>query len=488
MSPTLGRLLGGLLPVAVLGVGLREVLPSLTSGLWGPADPFLNGDFNGGWWLWWAFAQPRELSSLLSYPHGVASLAPVIPNPLDMALYAGVFGEPSVGAWNAVQLGHVVALLMAAYALALVAGASPLASASAACLVAASPVLLHEVAGGRPSSLVAWPGVLSLVFLVRARSWRDGVLAGAFAALQGVAYAWHGLALVVVGLPLVRNPRVLAVAVGTGAALVAPYVGWLLEGLGEVPRDRPAAGYTALPLSALWGHDGVPARFRLHPLIVPVALLGLRGGGRWLLAAAVGLAICVGPEPTWALGESLGVGPWAWVAWLLPEAARLHHPVRATLLVLPLLAVALALGLDRFRWRRLTGGLLVLSTALTWQAMFEATTFASSATIPGASLAVEGPAVDLLGMRGRTALSLQTVHGQVLMEPLWFRRDLDALQRRVTAVAEGAAPDATLAADLAAAGFRTLVVYDRFGDRADVAVAVEQALGPPERPGIWRLR
>ena len=475
-----------LVPVAVLLVLLRDVLPTLGTGMWGPADPWLNGDLNGGWWLWWALTTD-EPWTLLGWPTGVHALAPVIPNPLDMQLYALLLGEPTVLAWNLVQLGHLLALVVAAYALAVTAGATPLAAATGASLLAASPVLLHEIAGGRPSSLVAWPGVLALLFLVRGRSWRDGVAAGAFAALQGVAYAWHGLALIVVGLPLVRNLRVTAVAAGIGAALVAPYLAWLLDGLGDVPQDRPAAGYTALPLAGLWGEGGVPARFRVHPLLFPAALLGLRGGARFLVAGVLGLLLAIGPAPTWDLGDPVAVGPWAWVAWLLPEAARLHHPVRATLLVLPVLAVALALGVDRFRWRRLTAGLLLVASGWTAQGMFEATTFAQSPEIPGADTSLDGPTVDLLGMRGRTALSLQTVHGQPVMEPLWFRRDLDPLQRRVTAVAEGGLPDERLVRDLAAAGFENVLVLDRFGDRPEVSLAVEQVLGSPDQPGVWRL-
>ena len=105
----------------------------------------------------------------------------------------------------------------------------------------------------------------------------------------------------------------------------------------------------------------VVPRFQLHPVLLPVALLGLRGGWRWLLAGVIGLVLALGPWPTWALGEPLGAGLSAWLAWVLPPLERMHHPIRACLLALPLLAVAVAIGLDHLRWGRVAGVALLLA-------------------------------------------------------------------------------------------------------------------------------
>ena len=483
-----------LIPAGVLAAGLRGPLSTLGQGLWGPADPWQNGDFNGGWWLWWASSEAwrgRPRWGDVGWPGGVDTVAPIIPNPLDMAIL-GLAGPPTALAWNLVQLGHLLALVVASYALCRVAGAGRWAAAAAGALLAASPVLLHEVAGGRPSNLVVWPGVLCLAALAGGRTWKAGVLAGLLAALQGVAYAWHGLALVAVGMPLVRRPRVILAGVISGALAVAPYLAWLAGGLADMPTDTPPAGYTALPLAGLVGLDSVPSRFRLHPLLLAAALaLGWRGGWRWLAGAALGLALAIGPAPTVQMGEPFAAGPWAWVAWIWPGANRMHHPVRITLLALPALAAGLAVGLQSLpgRWRAATGGLAV-AAALAWLAPIEeATTYLQPTAPPFAEVALpaEGPVVDLLGMRGRCALSLQTAHGRPIAEPLWFRRAGSGLEGDLDRLSRGEARPGVWGR-LRAAGFAYVLVLDRFGDAPrQVAAAVEAGLGPPASPGVYPL-
>lgn len=478
MREKLPKLAWALVPLAVLMWGLRRVLPTLADGLWGPEQPFLNGDFNGGWWLWWAGSNPDALG-LLSWPDGV-QLAGVIPNPTQMLLLGAVFGEPTALGWNLLQLTHLVLLVLSAFVLARAAGASGLAAAAGASLVAASPVLLHEVVGGRPDNLVVWPALLCLACLQR-KGWAWGAAAGALAALQGLAYAWHGLALVLVGLPLVRDLRTLGVGVAVGAALITPYAVWLGQGLASLPTDTPEVGYTALPLSGLWPSMTLPDRFQVHPLLVPVALLGLRGGRRWLLAGGIGLLLAVGPQMQWHLGEPLAAGPWAWVAWAVPPAARMHHPVREALLAVPLLAVALAMGLDAFRWRVVLAVGLIGASAWNASRLDTAAAWNQPVAPPFADVPVEGPAVDVLGMHHRTALSLQTVHGQALYEPLEFRRTgaVEELSRGL--------PDDAVFEDLREAGFRQVLVLDRFGDGEATRFIVEEALGPPVSPGVYAL-
>ncbi len=469
-----------MLPMGVLAWGLRRVVPTFAEGLWGPEQPFLNGDFNGGWWLWWASAGEGRFD-LLGWPEGVGHLASAIPNPGQMLLLGSLFGEPTALAWNLVQLLHVVLMVVCTFVLARSAGASGMASGIAAALIAASPVLLHEVVGGRPDNLVAWPALLCLACLQRS-GWRWALAAGALAALQGLAYAWHGLALVLVGLALVRDWKSLWAGVALGALLSTPYLVWLLDGLGQLPADQPQVGYTVLPLSGLWPSATLPDRFQVHPLLVPVALLGLRGGRRWLVAGFVGLCLAVGPQLQWHMGEDLASGPWAWVAWAVPPAARMHHPVREALIALPVLAAGLALGLDRFRWRPILGGLLVLAALWNAGRLDTAAAWLQPTQPPFAEIQVDGPAVDLLGMHHRTALSLQTLHGQPIYEPLVFRRE-----GPVEALSQGLVPEGDLWESLREQGFEQVLVLDRFGDGEATRVIVEDALGPPLREGVYDL-
>ena len=242
-------LLPYLLPVFVLLWGLRRVLASFGEGIWGPSSPWLNGDFNGSWWLWWAsseFWRGTSWWGAVGWPEGLSSLAPVFPNPGDMFIL-GAIGPPSALFWNSVQLFHLVALVLATAFLARTAGASRFATVVGASLVAASPVLLHEVAGGRPTNLVVWPGLLALAALIRGR-WLG---AGLWGALQGMLYVFHGLVLVLVAIPLVRNRRegVRALAVlgvhGDQVRLVRP----------EVPSGRYQLGAKHMCRRHVPAHD-----------------------------------------------------------------------------------------------------------------------------------------------------------------------------------------------------------------------------------------
>ncbi len=478
---------GCLLPVGVLAWGLRRILPTLGTGLWGPASPFRNGDFNGGWWLWWASHQAMDGSpgwERLDWPHGVESLASVIPNPLDMLLL-GLVGPPSVLAWNTVQGVHLVGILVATVVLARMAGATWWAGGAVASLLAASPVLLHEVAGGRPSNLIVWPGLLALAALLRGR----GVAAGLLAALQGVAYAWHGLVLLILGLPLLRARRTVGVACGVGALAVMPYLVWLVGGLGQVPTDTPAVGYTPMPGAGLLGLESVPPRFRLHPLLLGVGLLGLRGSWRLVLAGGLGVALALGPQVAWTLGHPEGAGPLAWLQWVLPPLNRMHHPLRAILLAAPVLCAAGAVGLSALRGGRVIAVGLVLAACWADKPMDEATTYDQRVQPDFAALGApgEGPVVDLLGMHHRTVLALQTVHGRPVLEPLWFQRPAEGLQGGVDHfLRTGVAPPGLWSA-LSDAGFEQVWWLDRFGGEQDLTGVLENALGPPVVPGVYAL-
>jgi len=414
----------------------------------------------------------------------VSSLAGVIPNPVDM-LVLGWIGPPTVLGWNGVQLVHLVCALVATVVLARAAGASWWAAGAATSLLAASPVLLHEVAGGRPSNLIVWPGLLALAALLKGR----GLAAGLLAALQGVAYAWHGLVLLIVGLPLIRSLRTAGVAAVVGGVAVAPYVAWLVGGLGDVPTDTPQVGYTHLPGAGLFGLESVPPRFRVHPLLLGAALLGLGRGRRLALAGALGLALALGPQLEWTLGHAQGTGPFAWLQWALPPVNRMHHPLRAVLLALPLVCAAIAVGLTWIRGGRVLAAALVVAACWVDKPMDEATTYDQPAQPDFSELAApgEGPVVDLLGMHHRTALALQTVHGRPLLEPLWFQRPGDGVQGGVDRfVRTGQAPPGLWQA-LADRGFEQVWLLDRFGRARDLAPQLEAALGPPVVPGVYAL-
>ena len=534
--PLAAELLAAAAGPAVLLTGLRGVLPTLKAGLWGPADPWLNVDFNGGWWLWWAGAEQaagRDPFTRVDWPAGAESIAGVFPNPLELLALGWTLGAPTALAWNLVQLLTLLLNLLASHALMRAAGASRLAAAAGGALLAASPVLLHEVAGGRPVTLVAWPGLLALALLARvlrrpgeagpdeagdgargeALSGRAaitaGLVAGLLAAAQGVAYAWYGVALLLVGATLIGGALIggalaggvgrrwrdaasgpaLAAAVAAGGLCVTPYLWWLLDGLAGVPMDLPPAGYTALPLAGLWGLE-VPERYWLHPLLFGASLLGLRGGGRWLAAGWVGLAIAVGPAVTWALGEPFAAGPWAWVSWAVEAANRNHHPIRATLFACPLLACALALGVDRMRWSRAVAIGVLASSVWGIGALDRVATYAQPPAPPFAEVVIpgEGAVADVLGQRAQTALSLQTVHGRAITEPLWMVRAPEGFHGRLDGLSRGAAPPAGFWDALAASGVSHVLVLDRFGDAApQVTAIVEQALGPPVTPGVYAL-
>lgn len=494
MRPQLSALAAALAPVGLLCALLRGPISALGVSPWGPEDPWRNGDLIGGWWLWWAFAQERAgrpAMEGLGYPDGVDSLLAVVPNPLDLWLLSWL-GPPTATLWNLNQLGQASLNLIAAGILARAAGASPLTSAAACALVAASPTMLHELAGGRPATLVIWPGLFCLSLLLRG-GLTAGAFAGLFAALQGVAYAWHGLALCLVGLPFVKDRRALALGVLVGAAAITPYAVTLAEHLSALPMDRPAAGYTSAPIAGLLGLGDVPPRVRLHPLLLPGAVLSAvfaPAARRPLLAAAFALALALGPGLTWAYGEPLVAGPFAWLTHWLEPLRRMHHPARLLALAAPLLGLCVALGLDQLgRLRAWAVAAVVLAAGLNHQAMREVVAWGASPAPPYADRALpEGPAVDVLGMTHRVALSLQPFHRQPLLETLWFRRPAeDRVAQEVDRLAQGERPAPWLWDALRARGFKTVVVWPRFGEPEDAARHVEEALGPPVQAGVWAL-
>jgi hypothetical protein len=491
--------LAALLGPALLLWSLRAPIAQLgEGGPWGPADPWRNGDVAGAWWWWWAAARAwrgEGSAALLGWPEGTGALGEVLPNPLQLGLL-GLFGPPSAVAWGLLMLVHVILLVVATQRLARAAGAGPALAAAAACLVAASPVTLHELAGGRPDSLPAWPGLLAVAFALqggRARS----VAAGALLGLQLVLYLWHGV--LVAGLLLLLRPsRVRPLAlIGALGLVFAPYLAWLWPSLSRgAALNLPPAGYTSLPIAGLFVEDDLPERFLAHPLLVllpPLVAWGRRS--RWLwLAGLVALLVCLGPTLRWRPGEPGLVGPLAWLQWALPPLRRLHHPIRAAVFALPLLGAALAVGLQRSRTLRGARGpvalALVAAAALRIDGNVRVATWETPAAPPYAARAAEradgeGAVIDLLGMEHRCALSLQPVHGRSLVEPFGFRR-AGPWAAALEGLAGGRPAPPAFWAELRAAGVEEVWIFPRFGDGEAARAAVEAALGPGDR-GVYRL-
>ncbi len=272
-------------------------LGTLGHGLWGPEDPWTHRDFLGAWWLWWSRCQPGDALARQGFPDAPLPLQHSIPNPFDawllgpLACAEGTLAPGAFRLWNASQLAHHLLNLGGAALLARALGAGAWASLGGVALVAASPVMLHEIAGGRSLSGAVWPGLFALVALLR--GW--GLLAGLLLGLQGLAYLYAGALFGLVALILRPSWALLAAALP-----LAPYALWLAPLAGGLHGKAPPAGFTQLPLDGLLGGAGVPERFRLHPLLLLPGLLGLglgKGKGRLrrLAAALVVLGVALGP-------------------------------------------------------------------------------------------------------------------------------------------------------------------------------------------------
>lgn len=481
---------------------LAPRLPALAAGIWGPESPWTHFDFLGGWWLWWAAARPGSELLLQCAPTGILPLKHHFPNPFDawvfgpLAFAAGPAGARPWLVWNLVQLGHHVANVASAALLTRALGGRPTGALAAAALVAASPVMLHEIAGGRTLPGAVWPGLLALWALRRGAPGWAGLLVG----LQGLFYLYTGLLFGVLAAVLLPKPR--PSAAGVLRLLLAvvivwvPYLVWLAPVAAALQPSPPPAGHTALPLAGLVGLPGVPERFRLHPLLLAAGALGLLRLRSSALVAAVAVAglVAVGPLPSLALDGPLFVSPVAWVQWAVPGLSRMHHPVRAALVLAPLLAAAWGAARwgERARWVVLGGSLvLALGNARTTQL---APTWGAPATPPGAEAARYVAAhatavVDLTGA-GDAALGLQPLHGLPMLEAVRRaspKSPCGALRRRVDGWLAGTRQPG-LREDLVAAGYSHLLAIPRREPLPPaVTAALEADLGSPVAPGVYML-
>jgi hypothetical protein len=496
VSPWRDAGLAALGAMAVALVLLERPLRAFEDGLWGPENAWHNRDFLGAWWLFWDAATTGDGLALQNWPDGALALQHHIPNPFDgWLLGPALWGLSFPLWWNGMQLAHHLLNVGAAAALARVAGARTGGALAAGALVAASPVMLHEIAGGRTLSGAVWPGLLALAFLLRGK----GVIAGLLIGVQGLFYLYAGALFGLVALILRPLPGLAAAALP-----MAAYAAWLWPLASGLHGKPPPAGFTELPLRGLLGLTDVPERFRLHPGLIAglpgFAMVLLRGdravGARWLAAVALVLVVAVGPTPGLGVGEDLFTSPLAWLMWAVPGAGRMHHPLRAALLLVPLLAVGVGLLLARLPPR--LGAIPVVLAFLSRGPVEQAVPRGVDPTPPGAqavaylSTAPAGAIVDLTGA-GDAALGLQPLHGRAMLEGL----------RRPTPPRRGGGPVAPqlrkradgwlrgerqpgLPQDLAAAGFRYVLVIDR-RDTPVERGAVEADLGPPVAPDVYAL-
>jgi len=241
----------------------------------------------------------------------------------------------------------------------------------------------------------------------------------------------------------------------------------------------------------------MPERFLLQPLLL--AGLGLawrpppaerRAAWKWTACGLFALVLAMGPVLEWSKGDPLVASP---VALLLsgPELARMHHPVRAILVAAPLLAVAVALLLDRLpmqvAWFAMIGALLG------GEKLAQAVPYGVEAVPPGYEAALwlsqNGTAVVDLTGAGGPALGLAPVHGLPLLEGLRElrpapQRQAPELRMRADGWLAGESQPG-LAESLVEAGFSHVLVIDRGGGVDSVAITAD--LGEAVYPGVFSL-
>ena len=249
-----------------------------------------------------------------------------------------------------------------------------------------SPWVVLELTSGRLAQAWAAAPILALGLFSRLRDGRGGTLmgaaAGALLALSALTYWFHGL-FVVLGISALwgapaQTPRrhsirgLVAAAVTCGAFCGAPTLALAtgLDGLPGMERALPDAldhgprgrGLFSLNMAIarspgvlwpLWSPDWEPTDLRLPVTLLGLALAGAissRGQGpraRWVVVAGLGWVLTLGPWLRGAGGEPLPIPlPWLALHDLLPGFSRMWWPVRASVLVVPALALLAARGID----------------------------------------------------------------------------------------------------------------------------------------------
>jgi len=459
--------------------------------IWGPADPWNNGDFIGAHWLFWALNQPDNPTTLLNWPWGETALTSNFPNLFDAWILAPLLSDVDfpVG-WNLMMLGHHLLNIIGTVCIARSAGARLLHASAAGALIAATPIMLHEHAMGHTITAAIWPALFGLSALLKNR----GIAAGIWIGLQGLAYLYTGIAAGLVAL-IIRPTKGLILA----PLICAPYLMVLVPELESATAVRPPDGFTGLPLDAVWGLAS-QSHIRLHPILL-VGCTAWFWGNKILLrqrrsiviASTVLLVLALGPEITFQRGA-----PPSWASPLaflfdLPGLSRMHHPIRLSMLAAPLLATALVLALNR---RRAIWAFALIGLSLTqWRTIDNTAAWSASGKMPGFRIATwlskNSTAVIDLGSSSMEALSLQTVHEKPVLSGFHPRSNprpgVDpSLFERVERWAAGE-QQPQLPVRLRQLGYSHVVIIDRGPGRTPSSKAVEAQLGEAVYPGIYAL-
>lgn len=532
-----------LLPLLVGAWLLRAPLGALDQGLWGPANPWANADFTGNFWCSWRsarlFERGEDWIQALGWPERGIPLAASFPNLLDTWLLAPLFDlDRFFELWNLQAVVHLALNLVALTLLARLGSTGALSGLLGASLYLCSPTVLHELAGGRMSPLMVWPGLLALCALrcasfarSRPASLTLGALGGALLTLQLQAYVFHFIGVVLLALPLLWECRALnrarwlpalLTALGVFAISSFPYLLFLRPGIQALGQIAPPAGFTSLPIAGLLGLGSVSERFQVSPLLLPVLALGLlwRSSRAWSLSALFLLALALGPEPTWKMGTALLHNPLYAILDQIPSLSRMHHPIRLAPFALAaggLAFVKLVSALRSVQGRRGLPGLLLASVPLSllWAQgpMRRATSWAISPEPPGLQAArwlaeqagpyepgvtsqQPGALIDVLCGDQQGALSLQPSHLRPLLESTRGHREapgvvstahMRARFSLIERIALGTAPEEAELRALREEGFEYFLLVERetTGEPGVARRRAEEALRACCGPAIY---
>lgn len=389
--PPRSRPLALLLAVAALGVGAVLVGPALAHpGSLVPATRFTEGQFIN------LALGARELpwptsTRLLGWPE-VASFSPLL---VPMVLVAALTG-PTV-ALNLTFLGMPLFNAAGGWALARACGGAPASAVVAGALTAWNPWVLNTAANGQLEQVPVGGAALVWAAVVwaserPARAWAPGLMTLAVATSAphvGLAAMVGLVPLGLLGLLGRLGRRSAWLAMGPGLLLAAGLAhGWHAPQFGAgthvyAPKGAVTGGGEAQLLPGIF-EVATPARLLLPPdpphpaaqgvvhvvYLGWVALLAAAWGGRrtpaaraWLLVGGVlALAAC---------GERLELGPVsiplpaAWYGQLSEALSRSANPYRLVAGVVPALAVAAGLAVDRPRIALALAAAAWLETGLT---------------------------------------------------------------------------------------------------------------------------
>ena len=351
-------------------------------GHWDALD--LPGSVWAHWWVQHAIASGASpfTDTVSFWPVG---LDPVLQyNLLDAfvgAPWIALFGV--VDGYNLATAVALTATGLGGYALGRSTRLSGDASVFVAVAIQSSSAVALELYEGRLSQFLLVFFLLALSALVRllyaSPSRRNAATLGACAAATALVYWYAGLyfvlaagALVAAGRVEWSRSRVLHLALGAvvGAVLVAPFV-WDLAGQwGELPgMSRNTEGGSALT-NLVSNKSGVDiatenSRWWLWPLIsradqeaghqISIVVLLLSGYalqrrlpqlGGWLLMAAIGWLLALGPVWHGYAGTGTTAAPFGWLQSISPIFARMWWPQRFEVLTAIGLAVVAGAGLD----------------------------------------------------------------------------------------------------------------------------------------------